>query len=205
MSKAYITLTIIAVLVALVLLFLPERINYEETKPEMLIKEINDPARYLSVDQVAERLINEDPSLMLIDVRNADQYNKYSLPGAFNIPLGNLLEPEWIDYLNQDDMDVVLFSNGDVYADQAWILCTRLGYKNLYVIKGGLNKWYSNIISPNKPKETAPSEEFDRYSFRLAASQYFRGDSDVSIQADMSNEKVIIKRKKKKVNTAGGC
>ncbi len=93
MSKTYIVLTLVAVLVAVGLLFLPENERYNETNPELLIKEINDPARFLSVDLIAERLIDEDPSLMLIDVRTAKQFADYSLPNAINIPLDKILLP----------------------------------------------------------------------------------------------------------------
>lgn len=205
MSKTYIALTLVAVLVAVGLLFLPENEPYEETSPELLIKEINDPARFLSVDLIAERLIDEDPSLMLIDVRTANQFADYSLPTAINILLDQILLSEWSDYLYQEDMDVVLYSNSSLYADQAWILCTRLGYKNLYVLTGGLNEWYICIMNPSEPNETSASEEFDLYSFRLAASQYFRGGSDVNVQKDLSKEKIIIKKRQKKATTAGGC
>lgn len=205
MSKTYIILTIIAVLIAVGLLFLPAHKNYKETDPRLLLKEINDPARFLSVDLITERLIDEDPSLMLIDVRTNDQYNEYSLPRSINIPMDQILLPESKDYLNQDNMDVVLYSNSDLIADQAWIICTRLGFKNLYVLKGGLNNWYTCIMSPVKPAETAPNEEFDLYSFRMAASQYFRGGSDANVQTDLPKENIVIKRRQKKLTTAGGC
>lgn len=205
MSKTYIALTLVAILVAVGLLFLPEKESYNETTPELLIKEINDPARFLSVDLIAERLIDEDPSLMLVDVRDAKQYTEYSLSGSFNIPLDQILLPEWMDYLYQDDMDVILFSNSSLSADQAWILCTRIGYKNLYVLRGGLNEWYTCIMNPSEPAETAPTEAFDLYSFRLAASQYFRGGSDVNVQTEAPKEKIIIKKRQRKTTTAGGC
>lgn len=205
MSKTYIILTIIAVLIAVGVLFLPVHKNYKETEPRLLLKEMNDPARFLSVDIVAERLINEDPSLMLVDVRTIEQYNAYSLPRSINIPLDQILLPESKDYLDQDNMDVVLYSNSDLFADQVWIICARLGFKNQYVLKGGLNNWYTCIMNPVKPAETAPTEEFDLYSFRMAASQYFRGGSDVNVQTDLSKENIVIKKRQKKITTTGGC
>ena len=178
---------------------------YEEINPELLIKEINDPARFLSVDQVAERLINEDPSIMLIDVRSTEQYEEYALPRSINIPLERILDPEWKDYLYQDNMDVVLYSNSDLFADQGWILYTRLGYKNLYVLKGGLNQWFKDIMQPLPPPETAPSEEFDLYSFRQAACQYFGGGSQAVVSADQPKRQVTFIKRKKKTTAAGGC
>ncbi len=81
----------------------------------------------------------------------------------------------------------------------------RLGYKNLYVLRGGMNEWYTCIMNPSEPDETSASEEFDLYSFRLAASQYFKGGSNVNVAADLSKGKIIVKKRQKKTTTAGGC
>jgi hypothetical protein len=116
-----------------------------------------------------------------------------------------LQNPEWNDYLFQKNMDLVLYSNSDLTADQAWILCTRLGCKNLYVMKGGLNEWYKCIMKPSIPAETAPTEEFDLYSFRLAASQYFGGGTDANVQAESPKNDIKITKQKKRTATAGGC
>lgn len=205
MSKTYIFITIIAVFGAAVLLFLPERSIQSEIEPEVLFKEINNPSRYLSVDHVAQRIIEQDPSILLIDVRPEDQYNEFSMTRSINVPLDSVLLSEQEEYLNRDDLDVVLYSNDDLYADQAWILCTRLGYKNLYVMKGGLNEWFAKILNPIEPPQTAPIEEYDLYTFRLAAKQYFLGGTAIEIDSDFKEKNIIVKRRTKKSVTAGGC
>jgi rhodanese-related sulfurtransferase len=171
MSRNYIILAIILIGLAGGLLFLSENIPSSEISPDLLLKEIHDPARFITVDQVADRLIKEDPSLLLVDVRGAEEVNAYTLPGALSIPLVDILKPEWQNYLDQDVMDVVFFSNGDVIADQAWVFCKRNGYKNMYVLSGGLNSWFTIIMQPTPPDETAPSEAFDRYAFRINAKK----------------------------------
>lgn len=205
MSKLYIVLAVVLIGLSGGLLLLPNANQADETDPELLYKAISNKARYLSVDHVAERLINEDPSIMLVDVRSPDQSYDFSLPGSMSIPLDEILMPGWEDYLNQESMDVVLYSNGDVMADQAWILCTRMGYENLYVMAGGLNEWFDVIMQPQRPDETAPSEEFDRYAFRQAARIHFGGGS-VQLESESTSPQPvqIIKREKKTV-TEGGC
>jgi rhodanese-related sulfurtransferase len=203
MSRTYLILTVIALIGAAVLIFLPDKTKNNELDPERLLMEINNPSRFLSVDRVAHRLVEKDPSLLLIDVRAEEAYNDFSLPGAVNIPVSKVLLSENEDFLNRSDLEVVLFSNEDIYADQAWILCTRIGYKNLYVMRGGLNEWFDKIMQPEPPAATAPNEAFDLYSFRLAASQYFGGGTMES--TEQPKETIIIKRREKKSATAGGC
>jgi len=204
MKRAYIFLSILFILLGVVLVLLPDRqVVHSELSPKLLLQEINDPARYLSTDRIAERLIDQDPSIFLIDVRTADEHEQYAIPGAMNIPLEEIMNEEWYDYLDQEDRDIIFYSNGDIYADQAWMLCKRKNYQHIFVMKGGLNCWFETIIQPNPPPQTASGEDFDLYQFRLGARQYFAGGN--AIIPDAETEKVIVTRKKKKSTVEGGC
>lgn len=205
MSNAYKLILVLLLILAVGLLFLPESNRSEKVTPELLFQKINSTSRFLSPDHVAEKLINEDPSIFLIDVRSGDQYADYSLPGAFNIPLDEMAMPDWEDYFSQDGVDVVLFSNSDLHAEQAWIIASRLGYENLYVLKGGLNQWFKDIMQPTAPAETASTAEFDLYSFRKAARQHFGGGAVIESGSDQPKQEVTVVKRKKKVVAEGGC
>lgn len=205
MNKTYIILGLILLAVAFGLVLLPENEKSNELSPELLLQKINNPSRFLSPDLVAERLINEDPSIKLIDVRNEDEFKSYSLPNAFNIPLSKITDEKWDPYLNSTDVDIVLFSNSDLKADQAWVLGTRMGYKNLYIMEGGLNRWFENIMDPKQPEASDPSETHELYNFRKAACLYFGGGSQINNAAESNTEPVNLIRRKKKTETSGGC
>jgi rhodanese-related sulfurtransferase len=204
MSNAYKFILAVLLVLAIGLMFLPESSQRESVDPEILFQKIQSTSRYLSPDHVAERMINEDPTIFLIDVRSPDQYADYSLPGAFNIPLDEMALPDWEDYFKQEGIDVILFSNSHLHADQAWIIGSRFGYNNMYVMEGGLNKWFKDIMNPVQPSETASNEEFELYSFRKAAYQHFGGASITESVPDQPMEMPVVKRKKKEV-TEGGC
>lgn len=205
MSKTYVILAIVLIGFAFGLVLLPESKETNKPDPQILLKEAFSKSRFLSPDQIADRLINEDPSILLIDVRTPDQYQEYSLPNAFNIPLDEIILEDWEDYLDQEDVDVVLVSNGGLYADQAWLLCKRMGYNNLYVMEGGLNAWFRNIMQPEMPAETAAKEDFDLYAFRKGAAQYFGGGSQVEVESSVPKENIVVKKREKKNVAEGGC
>ncbi len=205
MSNAYKLILVLLLILAVGLLFLLESNHSEKVNPEQLFQKINSTSRFLSPDHVAEKMINEDPTIFLIDVRSGDQYADYSLPGAFNIPLDEIALPDWEDYFLQDGKDVVLFSNSDLHAEQAWIIASRLGYENIYVLKGGLNQWFKDIMQPIAPPETASSEEFDLYSFRKAARQHFGGGAVIETGSDQSKAEVTVVKRKKRAVAEGGC
>ena len=104
----------------------------------------------------------------------------------------------------------MFFSNDNFYADQAWILCNRIGYKNLRVLKGGMNAWYNTIINPPKPTEDMPEEAFKLYDTRKAASMFFgvfypEQVKPVEVVKPKIVPKKIITVEKKKMPVEGGC
>ncbi len=204
MNIRYSLLIALVIILSVILLVLPEKKSTTEVSPKALLLELKEQTHYKSTDEVAERLINKDPSIFLIDVRMADAYFEYSLPGAENIPLEDILHPDWADYLDQSNRELIFFSNADVYAEQAWLLARRMGYENLYVMKGGLNEWFETIIQPTAPPETASNSEFDLYQFRKGASIYFCGGQSV-VSDETIQEVVVMSRKKKKTVIEGGC
>ncbi len=174
--------------------------------PEDLLEHVNSGMQYFSPDEVAQMIVSKDPSLLLVDVRSEDEYEKYHLPGAINVPLSSLLEEQWKDYLNQDLRYNVFYSNSTVNANQAWMLTRQLGYQNNYVLQGGLNYWVETILNPTPPESTSPNEEIAKYDFRKGAGQALGGGAAVltnSSKTAPALPKIAPRPQKKRVQ--GGC
>ena len=206
----YMILATIFIVLAGGLVLLPKYEKHEGIDPAELLSRSISPERYMSTDQLADILINQDPSYLLIDVRDEEKLTKYSIPNSVNIPLKKLLDEDSEIYLNQDEYDVILYSNDNLYADEAWIICTRLGYKNLRVLEGGVNKWFNTIINPPKPTENMASDQFELYSTRKAASMFFGVAYPEQVKKQPVVKKYIPKKvvpvkKKKKMPVEGGC
>ena len=207
LSRQYIVLATILILLAVGLVLLPKQKKHEGIDSKVLLSNIISPERYISTDELADKMVNQDPSFLLIDVRDSISFKKNSLPNAINIPLKKVLDEDAATYLDQEQFDIVLFSNEHFYADQAWILCNRLGYKNIRVLKGGLNAWFNTIINPPKPTENMPVTAFELYSFRKAASMYFGVAYPDAVKKAAATPKKRVKtvKKKKKKKPEGGC
>lgn len=210
LSFRYVILALILVILAGGLVLLPKYQKHEGIKPAELLNRSISPERYISTDEVAQLIINQDPSYLFIDVRDASEFAKYTLPNAINIPLKNLLDEDFEGYINQDSYDVVLFSNDNFYADEAWMICNRLDYDNLRVLKGGMNQWFNTIINPKKPSENMAASDFELFSTRKAASMYFGVAYPEQVKKQPvvkkpAPKKVIPVKKKKKMPMEGGC
>ena len=114
--KRYYVITGVLFLLGLLLLLLPHRENKKELSPEELLLSISTEDRFYSPEDVARLIISGDPSIQLIDVRSPEEFASYSLPGAINIPLENLLDKDeggdylWEGYLNQEVKTNIFYS-----------------------------------------------------------------------------------------------
>ena len=181
--------------------------QYKLTADELLI-EVTEGRQFMSPDEIAKMIVEKDPSLQLIDIRSKDQFEKFSLPNAINVPLESLLSSEFEEILNQDVKLNVFYSNSSNEANQAWMIVRQLGYKNNYVLQGGLNYWAETILKPEKPAEDSPNEEIAKYNFRMGASQALGGTTE-SVSSGTSSKSgqpaPTIQKTKKKKGAAGGC
>jgi sulfur-carrier protein adenylyltransferase/sulfurtransferase len=184
-----------------------------KTKPykltaSQLLDEANTRTQYISPETVADMVIKKDPSFQLIDVRNQDEFEKFSLPGAINIPVSDLLSEKYTDLLNQDVKMNIFYSNGTITANEAWMVTRQLGYKNNFVLEGGLNYWFEAILNPQKPASTSPDEEFAKYDFRVSAGKAL-GGGIASVQTNQNQSaasaKPALQPAPKKKKAAGGC
>ncbi len=172
-----------------------------------LLEEVSTRTQFISPETLADMIVKKDPMLQLIDVRSQDEFEKFSLPGAINIPVADLLSEKYLEIINQDVKMNVFYSNGTLTANEAWMLTRQLGYSNNYVLEGGLNYWFDTILNPQKPASTSADEEFAKYDFRMGASQALGGGAAIAKPAagNAPVAKPAIKALPKKKKAAGGC
>ena len=202
-------LTLVLMILALIIAFVPQNTTrpYKLTA-EQLLAEIRTGTQFITPDEVADKIVQKDPSIQLIDVRNPREFDMFSLQGAINIPLQDILSENNFDILNQSTKMNILYSNGSTEANEAWLLTRQLGYQNNYVLQGGLNYWMETILNPLKPSSIVSNDEIARYDFRKAASMALGGGdvSSIATAAPASSAPkpgvVPVKKKKK---ASGGC
>ena len=174
---------------------------------EELLSEVNTRTQYVTPDAVADMLVKKDPTLRLIDVRSQDEFEKFSLPGAINIPTSDLLSDKYSDILNQDIKMNIFYSNGTLTANEAWMVTRQLGYRNNFVLEGGLNYWFDAILNPKKPASTSADEEFAKYDFRKSAGLALGGGASIQTTQEQpaNSAKPAVMPVAKKKKAAGGC
>lgn len=204
MSKKYLLPVLLFLGFGFILLFLPSNKPHELITPEELLSQVNNPSRFISPDMVASRIIEKDPSILLVDVRTSDEFLNYTLPGAINIPLSNISSESSMETLKQNGIDFIFFSNGTIVSDQAWILGKRLGLDNIFIMQGGINLWFDNFFMTPVPSELEGGSEFELYQFRLGVRQFFTG-GEINATPASNPETIQVRQKSKKSAAEGGC
>ena len=116
-----------------------------ELKPEEVLTVALSGDQYFTVDEVARMMVREDTGFLLIDVRSTAEYKECHIPGAINLPLNDLFNPDWLGYLDQPDVKKIFYSNGNHFAQEAWLLAVQSGYVNSFIMKDGMNEWFKRM------------------------------------------------------------
>jgi rhodanese-related sulfurtransferase/uncharacterized membrane protein YedE/YeeE len=203
---SYIIPTAIVLFVGILLLILPQepRSNWHEKGPDEMLQQMAEGSHLVPIDKVAYSLIKPDAqNLVLIDVRSAEDFSHFSLPGTVHIPKQEVLLPRYKDFFKSAGR-IVLYSHGDTDATEAWMLLFRAGHTNVFVMEGGLNHFFAEFFD----SLPASGESYDQMQlfqarFREEAQQYFR-EGKAAIKPDQTPVPVI-KQVEIEMPAGGGC
>lgn len=166
--------TLLAVLVVMIFLLPEQRTSYRNEKSrDALTEKMLGGTHYVDAIKTAHSLMRGIDDIHLVDVRPLEDYNRFHLPGAVSVPMEYLLEPAYAPLLVSGNRRTVFYSNGDVLAGQAWFLAERAGMGNMYVLEGGLNRFFNLLFGP-KTDEEAQALGADNLRFLEHARAYFR-------------------------------
>lgn len=184
------------------------KVVVEKADPQEILAEIREGSHLLTTDAVAALVIEKEPTLQLIDIRSASEFEAFHLPGAINVPVDNILSDDYAGMFDQDVMMNVLYSNGTSGANEAWMLLRQKGYESLYIMEGGLNHWAETIMNPTAPTASSSDDELAKYDFRKAAGGVLGGGTApaaVNAAATVSAPSAPKAGAPKKKRAAGGC
>jgi len=183
--------------------FVPFKQNKaNQLKPDELLEKSMDEQYVLSVDKVARYVIDEDSTVLIIDLRTPEEYKAFNIPGSINIPYKDLLHRDFGGYLDQHKVKNIFYSNGDILSTQAWTLCTGMGYENNFVMKGGMNEWYKTVMNSNYSGERISARENALFETRFRARKLF---TQINSLPDSLKVRFVEAKRKKEKKLDGGC
>jgi rhodanese-related sulfurtransferase len=167
-------LSVILILTGTLLAFLPLRNTRSlNVRPEVLLTQVFRDNSVLTVDQVARLLASDDSTIQIIDVRSPDDFGKFSLPGAINIPFEELIGRDPETFLARGEMKNIFYSNGSTESAYAIVLAGGLGYNNCTLMKGGMNDWIKTVMNSRFTGLTITARENALFETRSRAARLF--------------------------------
>jgi rhodanese-related sulfurtransferase len=187
----------------LILALLPLSSNRSFTvKPNKLLSEVLDENTFYSVDQVARFVVSEDKTVQIIDLRTPEEFRSMNIPGSINIPYNNLFDNDPGRFLNNGNIKTIFYSNGDFDSNYAFTLAKGLNFKNIYVMKGGLNEWFNSVMNSSFTGERISARENSLYETRSRAKNLF---IEINSLPDSLKMKFIESKRIAAKKLDGGC
>jgi rhodanese-related sulfurtransferase len=163
----------------------------------------------VKIEDLADWLIKGKMDYRLIDLRREEDFLKYNIPSSENITIENLLAKD----LQRNDK-ILLYSDDDFSSSQAWFLLKSSSFKSVSVLKGGLDKWKSNILFPAcNCNENPSTAQLHKHNKLAEVSKFFGGKIQTERISDTKNNfempelaapvKVTLKRAKGKKKREG--
>jgi molybdopterin/thiamine biosynthesis adenylyltransferase/rhodanese-related sulfurtransferase len=142
-------------------------------------------ARICEVDTAGAAEAIKAPGAVVLDVREADEYDQGALPGAVHIPRG-FLESQVEGKIGDRDAPVVVYCAGGTRSAFAAETLGQLGYTNVVSMAGGFNRW-KDEGRPWKTPATLTPEQRNRYQRHLLLPEV-----DVAGQTKLLESKVLL-------------
>ncbi len=196
-------ISVLLLLLSLILALLPLSANRSfVAKPDRLLSDVLNEDVSFTVDQVAEFIVREDPSIQLIDLRPPEEFRKQAVPGAVNVPYPEFIKSDPDIWLGNRNIRNIFYSTGDLETDYALVYARGLGYDNSYVMEGGIAEWERTIMQTRFTGDRITARENALFETRRRAGEMF---TELNSLPDSLKSKFLESRKFSAKKLDGGC
>lgn len=103
--------------------------------------------------ELAHWIRDARPGLRVVDLRDAESFEAFSIPGADRMSSDDLVRARWAP-----NATVVVYADGALAAQRAHAMLRAAGVRDAWVLKGGVGEWVNTIASPVLPANPTPEE-----------------------------------------------
>ncbi|MFU8842181.1 MAG: YeeE/YedE thiosulfate transporter family protein [Bacteroidales bacterium] len=203
-SYAVPALLILAAGTILIILPPQPRSKWYENAAASILYEVAEGKHRVCTDEVAYGIINgKNYPMVLVDVREQEDFQTFALPGALNVPADQVLDRRYAPVFESKNTKVVLYSFSNTVAEEAWVLLRRSGYENIFVMDGGLNDFFHNLFVEESVVSSPDCLLMHQARFREKAREYFKSGSAVQEKTRLPNP--VIQIIEVEMPSGGGC
>jgi len=135
--------------VSLILTFLPTREVYLQNKIEGIVQDKG--IRQIDPLEFAFRVIDEDNSLLVVDLRDRSDKRYKTIPGSKQIPFDELFYRENQNFIKKIPKTILFVDGQGILSSKAVAFANEIGNHRTVALRGGLEGFWAQF--QNKPKE----------------------------------------------------
>ena len=152
----------------------------------------------IPADKLADEIVNHYYELNIIDVRSPEEFEKFHLPMAINIPFENMMERQYEPLFRQRIKTNVFYADNDTLVRMACLKAKYIGKSENLVLRESAREFQEMFYLAEAPPSDAPKSELLAYNFRQSAARKM----DDLVEA-LKNIGAPVKREV--VQVKGGC
>jgi rhodanese-related sulfurtransferase len=99
---------------------------------------------YLGPVQLAELFMARRQDMTILDLRSETDFETYHIPSAQQVVLSDVAS-----HKIPNDKTIILYAGDGQCAAEAWSEITEQGFENVFVLQGGLERWFDEILFPD--------------------------------------------------------
>lgn len=116
-------------------------------------------------EALSEQRKEEQDEIVLVDVREKNEWDEGYVPGALHIPRG-FLELRIEEAIPDKDKHIVLYCAGGIRSMYAGLTLKQMGYEHVTSMSGGFSQWKNSGLPYVQPR-TLSQAQLKRYSRHL--------------------------------------
>ena len=152
----------------------------------------------ITADKLAYEIANNYYKFNIIDVRSPEEYKKFHLPLAINIPFEHIMDREWESVFKQHIKKNVFYADNDTIVRMSCLKAKHVGKSDNYILKEHALAFEQMFYNIHEPQASAPKEAYEIYHFRKQTAMKMN-----DIVESLQNIGKPVKKEIKKVK--GGC
>lgn len=159
--------------------------------------------------ELLDSLANDKLRVVMLDVRPQADYNLFHLRGARNVPLAQVRSSIPSLLLERTDNQViVVMSNDEAAATEAWKILVAESVPNVYILEGGINHWLALFATEDPAILPTPTPalglDYIRYQFPAALGDRYSASDPFAHHYEFEYTPKI-KLELKRGPSGGGC
>jgi rhodanese-related sulfurtransferase len=166
----------------------PRRATIGRVDVDALARVVQREEDHVTAVELAKMIRDRTPYLRVIDLRSADEFREYQIPGAEQMSLTDVARAPF-----DTGSVIVLYSEGGTHAAQGWFLLRARGLQRVYFLRGGIFEWVDEVMEA-RISSTATTAEREAFKEIAELSRYFGGQPSISDRPPSVLDEITLPR-----------